>query len=235
MSRQSKPSIVFAHGLWADGSCFQKLIPALQADGHEVICSQHSLDSLKGDVECVTRCFGRVSGPVVLVGHSYGGTLITHAGTDNRVAALVYIAALAPDETETSQSQQQKFPVTDVFSHIDVADGRIWLKPDGIGPFAGDLPEVEQKLVWATQAAPVPDLFMQKVDGVAWRSKPSWYIVAKNDRTVHPDLERFVAKRMGATTVETDSSHVPMLSKPAVVLDVIRQAARTVTSVHAAA
>ena len=82
MSKQSKPSIVFAHGLWADGSCFQKLIPALQADGHEVICSQHGLDSLKSDVDCVTRCFGRVSGPVVLVGHSYGGTLITHAGTD---------------------------------------------------------------------------------------------------------------------------------------------------------
>jgi pimeloyl-ACP methyl ester carboxylesterase len=235
MSKQSKPSIVFAHGLWADGSCFQKLIPTLQADGHEVICSQHGLDSLKGDVECVTRCFGRVSGPVILVGHSYGGTLITHAGTDNRVAALVFIAALAPDETETSQSQQQQFPVTDVFSHIEVADGRIWLRPDGVADFAGDLPEAEQKVVWATQAVPVPDLFTQKVDGVAWRTKPSWYIVAKNDRTVHPDLERFVAKRMGATTVETDSSHVPMLSKPAVVLDVIRKAARTVTSAHAAA
>jgi len=230
MSKQSKPSIVFAHGLWADGSCFSKLLPALQAEGHEVMASQHGLDSLKSDVDCVSRCFGRVSGPVVLVGHSYGGTLITHAGTDNRVAALVYIAALAPDETETSQSQQQKFPVTDVFSHIEVAEGRIWLKPDGIEYFAGDLPEAEQKLVWATQAVPVPDLFTQKVDGVAWESKPSWYIVAKNDRTVHPELERFVAKRMGATIVETESSHVPMLSKPAVVLDVIRAAAKAVTS-----
>jgi pimeloyl-ACP methyl ester carboxylesterase len=228
MSKQSRPSIVFAHGLWADGSCFQKLISTLQADGHEVICSQHGLDSLKGDVECVTRCFGRVSGPVILVGHSYGGTLITHAGTDNRVAALVYIAALAPDETETSQSLQQKFPVTDVFSHIEVADGRIWLRPDGVAAFAGDLPEAEQMVVWATQAVPVPDLFVQKVDGVAWRSKPSWYIVATKDRTVHPELERFVAKRMGATTVETDSSHVPMLSKPSVVLDVIRNAAKAV-------
>src|SRR5215467_13911459 len=152
MADQKMPSIVFAHGLWADGSCFQKLIPALQTDGHEVICSQHGLDSLKGDVECVTRCFGRVSAPVVLVGHSYGGTLITHAGTDSRVAALVYIAALAPDETETSQSLQQKFSVTEVFSHIEAADGRIWLKqPGGIGCFAGDLPEAEQKLVWATQ------------------------------------------------------------------------------------
>src|ERR1700746_4078502 len=225
MAKQTKPSIVFAHGLWADGSCFQKLIPTLQADGHEVMCSQHGLDSLKSDVECVTRCFGRVSNPIVLVGHSYGGTLITHAGIDDRVAALVYIAALAPDEAETSQSLQQKFPVTDVFSHIEVADGRIWLRPDGVAAFAGDLPEAEQKVVWATQAVPVPDLFTQKVDGVAWRSKPSWYIVAKNDRTVHPELERFLAKRMGAKTYEADSSHVPMLSKPSLVIDVIRTAA----------
>jgi len=228
MSKQTKPGIVFVHGLWADGSCFQKLIPTLQAEGHEVICSQHGLDSLKSDVKCVTRCFGRVSGPIVLVGHSYGGTLITHAGTDDRVTALVYIAALAPDETETSQSLQQQFPVTDVFSHIEVADGRIWLRSDGVADFAGDLPEAEQKVVWATQAAPVPDLFTQKIDGVAWRSKPSWYIVAKNDRTVHPDLERFVAKRMGATTVEGASSHVPMLSNPDLVLGVIREAASAI-------
>jgi pimeloyl-ACP methyl ester carboxylesterase len=223
-----KPSIVFAHGLWADGSCFSKLIPALQAEGHQVMASQHGLDSLKSDVDCVTRCFGRVSGPVVLVGHSYGGTLITHAGTDNRVAALVYIAALAPDADETSQSQQQKFPVTDVFSHIEVADGRIWLKPDGIGCFAGDLPEAEQRLVLATQAVPVPDLFTQKAEGTAWKTKPSWYVVGKNDRTVHPDLERFVAKRMSATTIEAASSHVPMLSQPNLVLDVIRKAAGAV-------
>src|SRR5260370_39915857 len=124
MAKQSRPSIVFGHGVWGDGSCFQKVISTLQADGHEVICSQHGLDSLKGDVECVTRCFGRVNGPVVLVGHSYGGTLITHAGTDSRGAALVYIAALAPDETETSQSQQQKIPVTEGFSHIQHAAGR---------------------------------------------------------------------------------------------------------------
>lgn len=229
----TKPSIVFAHGLWADGSCFQKLIPTLQAEGHEVMCSQHGLDSLKGDVDCVTRCFGRVSGPVVLVGHSYGGTLITHAGVDARVAALVYIAALAPDESETSQSQQEKFPVTPVFSHIEVADGRIWLRADGVGDFCGDLTAAEQKLVWATQSVPVPDLFTQKLDGVAWRDKPSWYVVGKQDRTVHPDLERFVAGRMKATTVELDSSHVPMLSKPREVLEVIRQAAQAVASVHA--
>jgi pimeloyl-ACP methyl ester carboxylesterase len=225
-----KPSIVFAHGLWADGSCFQKLIPTLQGDGHEVICSQHGLDSLKGDVDSVVRCLGRVDGPVVLVGHSYGGTLITHAGSDDRVAALVYIAALAPDETETSQSQLDKFSVTDVFSHIDVADGRIWLRPDGLADFCGDLPEAEQRLVWATQAVPVPDLFTQKLDGVAWRTKPSWYIVAKEDRTVPPELERFAAERMGATVVETATSHVPMLSNPTIVIEAIRNAANAVAA-----
>jgi pimeloyl-ACP methyl ester carboxylesterase len=234
MPEQTKPSVVFAHGLWADGSCFQKLIPSLQADGHEVICSQHGLDSLKGDVDCVKRCFGRVSGPVVLVGHSYGGTLITHAGMDQRVAALVYIAALAPDETETSQGQQDKFPRTEVFSHIEITDGRIWLRPEGTGEFCGDLSEAEQKIVWATQSVPVPDLFNQKLDGIAWRSKPSWYIVAAKDRTVHPDLERAAAKRMGAKTIELESSHVPMLSKPQAVLDVIRKAAAAAASAHAA-
>jgi len=233
MSTQTKPSIVFAHGLWADGSCFSKLIPTLQAEGHEVIAAQNSLDTLKGDVAAVIRALGRVRSPAILVGHSYGGTVITAAGMDNRVAGLVYIAALAPDANETSQSQQSKFPTTDVFAHIEVADGRIWLKQDGIGCFAGDLPEEEQLLVWATQGVPDVELFNQKMDGTAWRSKPSWYIVGKNDRTVHPDLERFVAKRMEARIYEAESSHVPMLSQPRFVLDVIRDAAKGVTEIRA--
>src|SRR5437667_2786414 len=228
MSTQTKPSIVFVHGIWADGSCFSKVIPALQAEGYEVMASQHSLDTLEGDVATVTRALGRVSSPAILVGHSYGGTVITAAGTDDRVAGLVYIAALAPDEGETSQSLQGQFPVTDVFSHIEIADGRIWLLPSGIGCFAGDLPEQEQRLVWATQGVPDADLFNQKLDGTAWRTKPSWYIVANDDRTVHPDLERFAAKRMGAHTYDVDSSHVPMLSHPDFVLDVIRDAANSV-------
>jgi pimeloyl-ACP methyl ester carboxylesterase len=228
MSKQSKPSIVFVHGIWADGSSFSKLIPALQAEGHEVVAGQYGLDALAGDVAAVKSALGRVSSPAILVGHSYGGTLITAAGVDPRVAGLVYIAALAPDSDETSQSQQSKFPVTDVFSHVEVADGRVWMKPDGIATFAGDLPEQEQKVVWATHAAPAADLFTQNVEGTAWKSKPSWYIVANKDRTVQPELQRFVAKRMGATTFETDSSHVPMLSQPGFVLDVIRKAAKAV-------
>jgi pimeloyl-ACP methyl ester carboxylesterase len=226
----TKPSIVFAHGIWADGTCFQKLIPALRAEGHEVMAAQYGLDTLKGDVDATIRTFGRVSGPIVLVGHSYGGTVITHAGMDPRVAALVYIAALGLDETETSQGQQDKFPKTDVFKNIEVADGRVWMKPEGVACFAGDLSAEEQGVVYATHFAPAVDLFTQKHDGIAWRSKPSWSIVATEDRTVHPDLERFAAKRMGATTVELKSSHVPMLSQPHAVLDVIRNAAKAVAA-----
>jgi pimeloyl-ACP methyl ester carboxylesterase len=233
MSTQTKPSIVFVHGLWADGSCFSKVIPTLQAEGYEVISSQHSLDSLAGDVATVKRALGRVSSPAILVGHSYGGTVITAAGVDDRVVGLVYLAALAPDADETSQTQQDQFPTSDVLTHVAIADGRIWLLPDGVQYFAGDLSKEEQQLVWATQAVPDPDLFNQKVDGTAWRSKPSWYIVAKNDHTVQPELERFVAKRMGATTTEADSSHVIMLSKPSVVLDVIRTAANAVQGSNA--
>jgi pimeloyl-ACP methyl ester carboxylesterase len=234
-SSQTKPSIVFCHGLWADGSCFSKVIPTLQAEGHEVIAAQYGLDTTADDVATVRSTLGRVSSPAILVGHSYGGSVITGAGTDDRVAGLVYIAALAPDANETSQTQQSNFPKTDVFSYIEVADGRIWLLPEGIDYFAGDLSEQEKKLVWATQCVPAPDLFNAKVGGTAWKSKPSWYIVAKNDRTVHPDMERFVAKRMGAKVTEVASSHVPMLSHPDLVIDVIRAAAKTVEGAMAAA
>ena len=181
---QTKPSIVFVHGIWADGSSFSKVIPTLRAEGR----------------------------------------------TDDRVAGLVYVAALAPDAGETSQSQQDQFATTDIFSHIEIAEGRVWMLPQGVACFAGDLSDQEQKLVWATQFAPAADLFNQKLDGTAWRSKPSWYIVANNDRTVQPELQRFVAKRMGATIYEVDSSHVPMLSQPSFVIDVIRTAANAVSS-----
>jgi len=220
-----KPTIVFCHGIWADGSCFSKVIPPLQAEGYEVISVQYGLDSFEEDVATVTRTLNRVGSPVVLVGHSYGGATITAAGLDKRVVALVYIAAVAPDVGETVQSQLDTFP-SDIFSRVEVADGRAWMLPDGIEFFAGDLPAAEQKLVWATHYAPVADLFQQqKLQDVAWKSKPSWYILARNDHTVHPDLQRFVSKRMGAKVVEVESSHVPMLSQPEVVINTIRQAA----------
>jgi pimeloyl-ACP methyl ester carboxylesterase len=223
--KTTKKSIVFCHGIWADGSCFNKVIPALQDEGFEVMSAQYGLDTNEADVAAVKRTLGRVSSPTILVGHSYGGSVITAAGTDERVAGLVYIAALAPDSGETSQSQQDQFPASDVFSHVEVAEGRAWMKRDGVACFAGDLPEQEQKVVWSTHFAPDAELFLKNAAGVAWKSKPSWYIVATKDRTVQPELQRFVAKRMGATIREVESSHVPMLSNPKVVIDVIRAAA----------
>lgn len=227
---QSKPSIVFCHGIWADGSCFNKVIPMLQSDGYEVIAAQYGLDTLAGDVATVKHTLGRVHNPAILVGHSYGGSVITAAGVDDRVVGLVYIAALAPDADETSQSLQDKFPVTDVFKYVEVAEGRVWMLPPGAACFAGDLSEQEQNIVWATHYAPAADLFTQKIDGTAWRSKPSTYIVANNDRTVNPELERFVAKRMDADIHAVDSSHVAMLSNPGFVTDVIRTAAGALMS-----
>ncbi len=230
MSTDSKPTIVFCHGIWADGSCFSKVIPALQADGHEVIAVQYGLDSFVEDVATVKRTLNRVGSPVILVGHSYGGATITAAGVDERVAALVYVAAVAPDAGETVQNQLDKYP-SDIFSRVEVADGRAWMLPNGTEFFAGDLSSAEQKLVWATHIAPVFDLFHQQKLGpsdIAWRSKPSWFVLATQDHTVHPDLQRWVSKRMRATVTEVASSHVPMLSQPNVVIEVIRKAAASV-------
>ena len=225
----NKPSIVFAHGLWADGSCYAKVMKLLRADGYEVISTQNQLNTVEDDAAAVRTSLDRVSSPSVLVGHSYGGTVITAAGTDDRVAALVYICALAPDEGETSQDEQSRHPKTAVFDHVEVNDGRLWLKRSGTPNFCGDLSQEDQEIVWATQTVPLVDLFNQPVRGAAWKTKPSWYIVGTNDETVHPELERFVAKRMNAKITELASSHVPMLSQPQRVYEVIRDAAETVS------
>jgi pimeloyl-ACP methyl ester carboxylesterase len=167
-----KPSIVFCHEIRADGSSFNKVIPP---EGYEVIAAQYGLDTPEGDVATVNRTLGRASSPAILVGHSYGGSAITAAGADDRVVGLVYIAALAPDVDagETSQSQQASYPATDIFKFVEPGDGRLWMRPEGVKYFAGDLPEEEQKLVWATHYAPTLDLFSRNAPGVAWKSKPN--------------------------------------------------------------
>ena len=228
VSNSTKPSIVFCHGIWADGSCFNKVIPSLQAQGYDVIAAQYGLNTNVDDVATVKATLGRVDSPAILVGHSYGGSVITAAGTDERVIGLVYLAAFAPDAGETSQGQIDKFPKADVLEHVEVANGRVWLKPEGVASFAGDLSEQEQKLVWATQYPPDAGLFGQNAPGVAWKTKPSWYIVAAKDHTINPDYERFAAKRMGASVTELESSHVVMLSKPQAVVEVILTATHAV-------
>lgn len=230
MATNSKPTIVFCHGLWADGSCFSKVIPTLLADGHEVIAVQYGLDSYDEDLATIKRTMNRVGSPVILVGHSYGGATITGAGMDERVAGLVYISAVAPDARETVQEQLDKYP-SDIFAFVEIADDRAWLRPEGTHFFCGDLSEQEQKLVWATHFAPAADVLKQQklsAEKVAWRHKPSWYVLATEDHTVHPDLQRWVSGRMGAHVTEVASSHVPMLSQPDVVIEVIRKAAAAV-------
>jgi pimeloyl-ACP methyl ester carboxylesterase len=230
MSANGKPSIVFCHGIWADGSSFSKVIPALQAEGYEAIAVQYGLDTNEADVHTTISTLEHVSSPAILVGHSYGGSVITAAGMDDRVAGLVYIAALAPDEGETSQTQLDNYPASDVFQYVRPADDRLWLVPDGVEAFCGDLSTEEKRVVWATHFAPAADLFTRNAPGIAWKTKPSWYIVATEDRTIQPDLERFFAKRMNATTYEVESSHVIMLARPDFVLDVIRDAATAIQS-----
>jgi len=225
-----KPSIVFAHGLWADGSCFSKVIDLLVADGYQVISTQNQLNTVADDAAAVRTSLNRANGPAVLVGHSYGGTVITAAGTDPRVAALVYICALAPEEGEPSQLDQAKYPPTPIFEHIEVVDNRIFLRLSGLTHFAGDISEADQKLVWATQMAPLADLFDEPVRGAAWKSRRTYYIMGSEDRTVNPDLQRFLADRMKAKTTVVASSHVPMLSHPEAVYRVILEAAEAVQS-----
>jgi pimeloyl-ACP methyl ester carboxylesterase len=225
MNTTKKPSIVLCHGIWADASCFNKLLPKLIADGHEVISVQYGLTDFEHDVAAIKRSISRVTNPVVLVGHSYGGATITAAANDKRVVGLVYIAAVAPAPGETVNSQLQKFP-SEIFNHVEAADGRVWMLKSGTQHFAGDLSEDEQKIVWATHYAPSTELFdQQKIDVNTWDTKPSWYILCTDDHTVNPDLQRWVSSRMNAKVTELKSSHVPMLSHPDEVADVINQAA----------
>ncbi len=226
----AKPSIVLVHGIWADASTFNNVIPVLQDDGYEVVAAQCDLETLASDVEAVKRALGRVRGPTILVGHSYGGTVITAAGVDARVAGLVYIAALAPNEDETSQSLRGRFPASDVLDHTEVLDGRRWLTPEAVAYLDSDLSDRKRRLIWSTQAAPAADLFLQKVEGTAWRTKPSWYVVAQDDRVANPELQRFIARRMGATLYETSGGHISMLKSPEIVIKAIRDAADAVAA-----
>jgi pimeloyl-ACP methyl ester carboxylesterase len=226
MAASEKPSIIFVHGLWADGSSWSEVITPLKAEGYNIISVQNPLTSLEDDVAAVKRALDRAGGPAILVGHSWGGFVITAAGTDDRVKGLVYVAALGPDTGESVVSAASKFDPTAVFKHVAVVNGYIWLNRDALPHFAGDLSEHQQDLIHATQGPANAAMIEQPLPGdPAWKTKPSWYVVAQKDQTITPEQERFMSKRMGATTIEVDSSHVPMLSHPDVVVGLIKQAA----------
>ena len=223
----AKPTIVLVHGAFADATSWQHVIPILERDGYNVIAVQNALASLAGDVETTKRVIDAQTGPVVVVGHSYGGAVITGAAAENaNVKALVYIAAFAPEPGEVITVFGEKYPVP-----LDHA-----LKPDTAGfvyidraqfhdVFAKDVPAMEASVMAATQKPIKGSAFGESVPQAAWKTIPSWYIVAQEDQALNPNLQRFFAKRIGAKTTEIKSSHVPFISHPAEVARLIEQAA----------
>jgi pimeloyl-ACP methyl ester carboxylesterase len=224
-------NIVLVHGAFADGSSWAKVIPLLEAKGYHVTAVQNPLTSLADDVAATKRAIALQNGPVLLVGHSWGGSVITEAGNDAQVAGLVYVAAAAPEAGQTFVDMAQAAaPPLGANSFKPDAAGFLSLTREGaLNDFAQDLPLAERTLIYATQgpwasSAPTKD----RISTPAWKTKPSWYIVASEDRMINPDLERALAKRLNATTLVLKSSHVPMLSQPAKVAAFISEAAAKV-------
>ena len=224
-----KATIVFVHGLWADGSSWNKLINPLVDKGYEVISVQNPTIFLEDDVTATKRAIERAGGDVVLVGHSWGGFVITEVGVDPRVKALVYIAAFAPDKGETAASLGQSASPTILSGFIQKANGYLTLSREGVAKaFAGDLTQKEQDVVYAVQEPAAEKVFGDVASNAAWKTKPSWFVVSSEDNAINPDLERKMAKRANAKTTVLKSSHVAMLSKPNEVLEVILDAAKSV-------
>jgi pimeloyl-ACP methyl ester carboxylesterase len=219
---------VLVHGAWADGSSWSKVIPILEKAGLHVTAVQNPLTSFEDDVAATKRAIALQDGPVILVGHSWGGIVITEAGTDPKVAGLVYVAAFAPDAG---------VKVADLGKDFAPPPGGAEIKPDASGylsltwkgvseSFAPDLSPAERKLVFATQGQTNSSVFGAQVTNVAWKTKPSWSVIAANDRMINPDLERQQAKAIGAKAITLPSSHVAMLSHPREVANLIIEAAR---------
>jgi pimeloyl-ACP methyl ester carboxylesterase len=234
-SDAAKPTIVLVHGAFADASSWAKIIPLLEADGYTVIGVQIPLTSLPDDIATTKRVIEAQQGPVVVVGHSYGGAVITGAAAgEANVKALVYIAAFAPDAGEVLAAPSEKFPQPPLNSAL-VPDSAGFLYIDRArfhDAFCKDVPAADARIMAATQKPLNKSVFAAQVPGAAWKNVPSWYIVAMEDQAINPDLERWYAKRMGATTTEMKSSHVAFLSHPAEVVRVI-QAAATGSKVRA--
>ncbi|MCG2615744.1 alpha/beta hydrolase [Terrimonas sp. NA20] len=220
-------NILLVHGAFADGSSYAKLIPILQGKGYNVIAVQNPLTSLEADVAATKRAIALADGPVLLVGHSYGGVVVTESGNDPKVAGLLYIAAVIPDEGQSLVDAAGKYPAAP--GNIEMrkdASGFISLTETGIHKFfAQDLPAAERKVVYATQIPWYEGATTTKVTKAAWKSKPSWCIVAINDHMVNLELARAQVKRLNATALELQSSHVPMVSQPGKVAAFIVSAA----------
>jgi pimeloyl-ACP methyl ester carboxylesterase len=229
----SLPNIVLVHGAWADGSSWSAVIERLQADGYTVTAPQFPLTTLNDNVARLRQVLARQTGPTVVAGHSFGGQIITALGTDApNVVALVYIAAFGLDEGESIGALLGQGPPTPALAHLDIdALGFAWLpEEDFVQHFAADVDPVQARVMFAVQQ-PLSVTALQDVMGVpAWKSLPSWFLVADGDQAIPPDAERLFAQRMGATTVEVGTNHVAMVSHPDDVVQLIERAAQGVAN-----
>ena len=226
-----RPNIVLVHGAWADGSCWSGVIERLQADGFQVKAPQFPMTSLADDVARLRQVLDFQDGPTVVVGHSYGGQIITALGDDaHDVVALVYIAAFGLDEGESLGQLLSQGPVTPALVHLFTdARGFAWLsEEDFVEHFAADVDSTRAHVMYAVQQPLASSAFTDVMGIPAWKSLPSWYLVAQNDEAIPPDAERQFADRMGATTTEVPSSHVPMVSHPTEVAQLIATAAQQI-------
>jgi pimeloyl-ACP methyl ester carboxylesterase len=219
-------NVVLVHGLFADGSSWSKVIARLQAAGLNVTAVQNPLTTLPDAVASAQRVLARQDGPTVFVGHSFSGMIVTEAGVHPNVTALVYVAARAPDAGEDYAALAKRFPTPPASAGIvfDGDEGRL-SEAAFLRDFAGDLPEATAKILYAVQEPFHKALLAGKTTHAAWRSKPSFYAVSTEDRTINPDLERFMAKRMGAKTIEVKASHLSLISHPEEITRLILEAA----------
>jgi pimeloyl-ACP methyl ester carboxylesterase len=219
-------NVVLVHGLYADGSSWIDVIPYLQRAGLQVTAVQNPLTSLADDVAATRRVLALQDGPTVLVGHSFAGTIISEAGDDPKVSALVYVAARAPDAGEDFGALAAKFPEPPASAGVIKQGGFFWLSEEAfLRDFAGDVEPSKARALYAVQGRGADALPNTKTTTAAWRVKPTWYQVSTEDRTINPELERFLAKRMNATTIELGSSHVSLVSHPKEIADLILLAA----------
>ena len=221
-------NILLVHGAFADGTSWGKVIPILEARGFHVVAVQNPLTSLADDANATRRLIALQDGPVILVGHSWGGAVITEAGDDPKVAGLVYVAAWMPEIGNSANQTSEPFGPTPVLKEIKVdAQHFASLSEEGvINDFANGLPMAERRLVLAVQGQTYGPMFDEKLTHAAWKSKPSWHVISMNDRTLSPAMEEDAAKRSGGVAVKLQTCHVAMLQEPEKVADVITEAAK---------